>query len=173
MQFPAELLQQCWFLAGPTAVGKTAVGIALAERIDAEIVCLDSMTLYRGMDIGTAKPTKEERARRPHHLLDVLAPHQEYSVADYLAAAETVCRDVLNRGRIPLFVGGTGLYLRSLLRGVFQDRRPTGRFDGAGKPESNSTEKVGCTTVWRRSTRPPHAGCTRRCPPGDSGIGSP
>jgi tRNA dimethylallyltransferase len=120
MPFPTELLTQCWFLAGPTAAGKTAVGITLAERIGAEIVCLDSMTLYRGMDIGTAKPTADEQARCPHHLLDILEPHQEYSVAEYLAAAETVCRQIVQRDRTPLFVGGTGLYLRSLLRGVFE-----------------------------------------------------
>lgn len=120
MQLPSDLLTRCWFLAGPTAVGKTAVGIELAERIDAEIVCLDSMTLYRGMDIGTAKPTAAEQARCPHHLLDVIAPHQEFSVAEYLRLAEATCRDVLARGKTPLFVGGTGLYLRSMLRGVFQ-----------------------------------------------------
>ncbi len=120
MHVPLEILRHCWFLAGPTAVGKTTVGIELARKIDAEIVCLDSMTVYQGMDIGTAKPTPDEQARCRHHLLDVIQPHQEYSVADYLAAAQTVCQDILSRGKIPLFVGGTGLYLRSLLRGVFQ-----------------------------------------------------
>lgn len=117
---PPELLTRCWFLAGPTAVGKTAVGIELAERLNAEILCLDSMTLYRGMDIGTAKPTPDEQARCPHHLLDIIAPHQEFSVAEYLSLAESMCREILSRGKTPLFVGGTGLYLRSMLRGVFQ-----------------------------------------------------
>lgn len=120
MRFPPDILTRCWFLAGPTAVGKTAVGIELACRIGAEIVCLDSMTLYRGMDIGTAKPTPEEQAGCRHHLLDVIDPDQEFSVADYLREAETVCREILARGKTPLFVGGTGLYLRSVLRGVFQ-----------------------------------------------------
>lgn len=119
MRFPPELLRQCWFLAGPTACGKTAVGVALAERIDAEVVSLDSMTLYRGLDVGTAKPTAAERHAIPHHLLDLLDPWEEFSVAEYLAAAERVCREIVARGRVPLFVGGTGLYLRSLLRGVF------------------------------------------------------
>ena len=77
------------------------------------------MTLYRGMDIGTAKPSRDERTQVPHHLIDVLEPHEEYSLAEYVTAAETACRDIVARGRRPLFVGGTGLYLRSVLRGVF------------------------------------------------------
>jgi tRNA dimethylallyltransferase len=119
MRIDPELLQHAWFLAGPTACGKSAVALELAERIGGEIVALDSMTLYRGMDIGTAKPTLEERARVPHHLFDILDPQEEFSVAEYLSAAETALRDIVARGRVPLFVGGTGLYLRSLLRGVF------------------------------------------------------
>lgn len=120
MTFPVDLLMQCWFLAGPTASGKTAVSLCLADRIDAEVVAMDSMTLYRGMDIGTAKPPKHERSRVRHHLIDIVDPHEEFSVAEYLAAAEVVCREIISRGRRPLFVGGTGLYLRALLRGVFQ-----------------------------------------------------
>ncbi len=120
MHLTPEILRRCWFLAGPTAAGKTAVGIELAKRIDAEIVCLDSMTLYRGMDIGTAKATAAEQAEVPHHLLDVIDPHEEFSVAEYLLVAKTVCEEILARDRTPLFVGGTGLYLRSILRGVFQ-----------------------------------------------------
>jgi len=120
MRFPADLLRRCRFLAGPTACGKTAVGVAVAESIHAEIVALDSMTLYRRMDIGTAKPTADERRGVPHHLFDILEPWEEFSVADYLRAAEQVSREIVARGRTPLFVGGTGLYLRSLLRGVFE-----------------------------------------------------
>lgn len=119
MHIDAAILKQCWFLAGPTAVGKTAAGIALAVRIGGEIVALDSMTLYRGMDIGTAKPTPAERRRVPHHLLDILDPSADCSVAEYLALAEKACREILARGRTPLFVGGTGLYLRAVLRGIF------------------------------------------------------
>ena len=120
MQIELETLRACWFLAGPTACGKTAAGIELAERIGAEVVALDSMSLYRGMDIGTAKPTAAERARVPHHLVDILDPHEDYSVAEYLRAAHAACRDILERGRTPLFVGGSGLYLRAVLRGVFE-----------------------------------------------------
>ncbi len=120
MRFPVSVLQNCWFLAGPTASGKTAVAIWLAQRIRAEIVCLDSMTIYRGMDIGTAKPTREERSQVPHHLLDLREPHEEFSTAEYMSAALTACEQIIARGHTPLFVGGTGLYLRSLLRGVFE-----------------------------------------------------
>lgn len=120
MQISADILKSAWFLAGPTASGKSAVSLELAERIGAEIVCLDSMTIYRGMDIGTAKPTPDDQTRIRHHLLDIIEPQEEFSVAEYLSAAETACRGILSRGRIPLFVGGTGLYLRSVLRGVFE-----------------------------------------------------
>jgi tRNA dimethylallyltransferase len=109
----------CWFLSGPTASGKTAVGIELARRLGAEIISLDSMALYRGMDIGTAKPSGEEPAVAPHHLIDVLDPHQDYSVAAYVEAARGAVRDIASRGRVPLFVGGTPLYLKALLRGIF------------------------------------------------------
>jgi len=120
MQFPLSILKKCWFLAGPTASGKSAVALILAERLDAEIISLDSMTLYRGMDIGTAKPSLAERGRVPHHLMDILDPHEEYSVARYLNDARQASQEIVSRGKTPLFVGGTGLYLRSILRGVFQ-----------------------------------------------------
>lgn len=120
MEFAGDILRQCWFLAGPTAVGKSAAGLELAALLNAEIVSLDSMTLYRGMDIGTAKPSLAERQAVRHHLIDILDPHEEYSLAQYLVAAEQVCRAILARGRTPLFVGGTGLYLRTVLRGLFE-----------------------------------------------------
>lgn len=126
MQFAPELLRRCWFLAGPTACGKSAVALELVDQLQTdrgpslEIVSLDSMTLYRRLNVGTAKPSAEERRRVPHHLFDILEPSQEFSVAEYLVAAEQACREIVSRGGTPLFVGGTGLYLRSLLRGVFE-----------------------------------------------------
>lgn len=120
MEFSGDLLSKCWFLAGPTASGKTAISLRLAQRINGEIIALDSMTLYRGMDIGTAKPTIEQRSQIPHHLIDILDPHQDFSLSDYVSAAESVCREIVGRGACPLFVGGTGLYLRGVLRGVFE-----------------------------------------------------
>jgi len=110
----------CWFLTGPTASGKTAVGVELARRIGAEVISMDSMALYRGMEIGTAKPTVEDRQAVPHHLVDVLEPHEEYSLAQYLEAAHERIEEVRGRGREVLFVGGTPLYLKGLLRGIFQ-----------------------------------------------------
>ncbi len=120
-QIPSDVLRQCIFLAGPTAVGKTDVTLALAEQLaPVEILSLDSMCVYRGMDIGTAKPSTELQGRIPHHLLDLADPHEDYSVADYIAAAREACEGILSRGARPVFVGGTGLYLRSILRGVFE-----------------------------------------------------
>jgi tRNA dimethylallyltransferase len=113
-----SVLQRCWFLTGPTASGKSAVALELADRIQAEIISLDSMTIYRGMDIGTAKPTASDRQRIPHHLIDIAYPHEEFSVAEFVTQAAKVAAEIVDRGRIPLFVGGTGLYLRSLLRGL-------------------------------------------------------
>lgn len=108
------------YLTGPTASGKSAVGVLLAHRLDAEIIALDSMTLYRGMDIGTAKPTMEERGGVPHHLIDVLAPWETASVAGYRRRALAAVEDILARGKRVLFVGGTALYLKTLLRGLFE-----------------------------------------------------
>ncbi len=106
-------------LTGPTACGKSALALELAERIDAEIVALDSMTVYRGMDIGTAKPTSIERERVPHHLIDVLDPWESLTVAWWLEQAEEACRDITSRGKRPLFVGGTPFYLKALFHGLF------------------------------------------------------
>jgi tRNA dimethylallyltransferase len=113
-------LHRAIYLTGPTASGKTGVGVALARRLDAEIIALDSMTLYRGMDIGTAKPTTLERGGVPHHLIDVLDPWQSASVAEYRRWAIEAAGQIESRGRRVLFVGGTALYLKALLRGLFE-----------------------------------------------------
>ncbi|MBC7853133.1 MAG: tRNA (adenosine(37)-N6)-dimethylallyltransferase MiaA, partial [Pirellulaceae bacterium] len=101
MSSPVAL--DCWFLTGPTAAGKTQVGLELAERIGAEIVSLDSMTLYVGMDIGTAKPSAADRARVPHHLLDLVPPTEDFSLAEYLDAAHEKITDIKGRGKHVLF----------------------------------------------------------------------
>ncbi len=111
--------QRAIYLTGPTASGKTAVGVALARRLGAEVVAMDSMTIYRGMDIGTAKPTTAERDGIPHHLIDVIEPWESASVADYRDWASETVAAIEGRGRRPLFVGGTALYLKALLRGLF------------------------------------------------------
>ena len=105
-----------YVLCGPTASGKTALSLALSRRHDGEILCMDSMQIYQRMDIGTAKPTPEERALVPHHLLDLVPPDAEYSVAQWQAEAEKTIRDVMAREKKPLLVGGTGFYLRALRR---------------------------------------------------------
>jgi tRNA dimethylallyltransferase len=107
-------------LTGPTASGKTQLGIDLAERLGAEIVSMDSMALYRGMDVGTAKPTLAERARVRHHLIDVLDPWESASVAWWRERATQCSRDIRDRGKRVLFVGGTPLYLKALLYGLFK-----------------------------------------------------
>jgi tRNA dimethylallyltransferase len=106
-------------LTGPTGSGKTALALELAERLDAEIISADSMTLYRGMDIGTAKPSAADRARVPHHLLDVLDPWESANVAWWLEQATKCAADIEGRGKTPLFVGGTPFYLKALLCGLF------------------------------------------------------
>lgn len=104
-------------LVGPTASGKTALSIELAKRLGGEIVSCDSMQVYRGMDIGTAKPTREEMSGIAHHLLDVAEPHDPFSVAQYVALASKAVREIAERGRLPILCGGTGLYLDAFLRG--------------------------------------------------------
>ncbi len=108
------------YLTGPTASGKTAVGVALARRLDAEIIALDSATLYRGMDIGTAKPSLAERGGVPHHLIDVIDPWESASVSAYRQWAGQCVSEIEKRGKRVLFVGGTALYLKVLLRGLFR-----------------------------------------------------
>ena len=104
-------------IAGPTASGKTALSIALAKELDAEIVSCDSMQVYRRMDIGTAKPTLEERAGIPHHMLDVAEPDEDFSVSRYCRTATPIVDDILSRGKTAIVVGGTGLYMDSLIKG--------------------------------------------------------
>lgn len=101
-------------LVGATASGKTALSLEIAGALGGEIVCLDSMQIYRRMEIGTAKPTAEERAAVPHHMLDIVEPTASYSVAQYTEQARQVIADVISRGKVPLLVGGTGLYLQGL-----------------------------------------------------------
>jgi tRNA dimethylallyltransferase len=106
-------------LTGPTGSGKTAVALELAPQLNAEIVAMDSMTVYRGMDVGTAKPTLAERSHVPHHLIDVLDPWESANVAWWLDRAAVGCADIRSRGKQPLFVGGTPFYLKALLHGLF------------------------------------------------------
>ena len=104
-------------VAGPTASGKTRLGIELAREFDGEIVSADSMQIYKGMDIGTAKADARERAEAVHHMIDIIDPREDYSVSRYVEDAGRVCDDILARGKLPIVVGGTGLYIDSLISG--------------------------------------------------------
>ena len=115
-------------IAGPTASGKTALSILLAKEMDGEIVSCDSMQVYKDMDIGTAKPTPEEQQGIPHHMLSVAEPWEDFSVSRYCAMADPIVEDILRRGKSPIIVGGTGLYMDALIRGnAFAPCPSTGR----------------------------------------------
>jgi tRNA dimethylallyltransferase len=111
-------------VAGPTAVGKTSLSLEVAERLGGEIVNSDSVQLYRHLDIGTAKPSEAERTRVPHHLFDVLDPDEESNVSDFLEMAGEAIEDILGRGKLPILVGGTGMYVRILVHGLFEAPPP-------------------------------------------------
>lgn len=106
------------FIAGPTAVGKSALALALAEQCGGEIISVDSMQVYRGLDIGTAKPTATERARVPHHLIDVVELTEAFDAAKFVALAQQAVTEIQARGRRPIFCGGTGLYFKAYLEGL-------------------------------------------------------
>lgn len=104
-------------VVGPTASGKTSLAVELALRLDGEIICCDSMQIYREMSIGTAKPTEEEKRGVPHHLFDIKNPDEPFCAMEYVTLAEQAVADILSRGKLPVFCGGTGLYLDAFLRG--------------------------------------------------------
>jgi tRNA dimethylallyltransferase len=106
-------------ILGPTGSGKTALSLSLAEQFGGEIVSCDSVAVYRGMDLGTAKPSLEERARVPHHLIDVTEPDQPFTAGEYSRQARAALDEIAARGRLPIVTGGTGLYLRALIDGIF------------------------------------------------------
>lgn len=108
-------------LVGPTAVGKTAVALALADLLPIEIISADSRQVYRGLDVTTAKPTARERARVPHHFLDLLAPGERYSAGRFAEEAGQVAAEIRSRNRLPVVVGGTGLYIKALTEGLFAE----------------------------------------------------
>jgi tRNA dimethylallyltransferase len=105
-------------IVGPTASGKTTVGIAIAKAVTGEVVSADSRQIYRGMDIGTAKPTTAEQGAVPHHLIDIKDPNEDYTVADYKADAVRAIEGIIARGNVPLLVGGTGLYVRAVVENL-------------------------------------------------------
>ena len=150
-------------ITGPTATGKTALGVELALALGGEVVSADSMQLYRRMDIGTAKPTAEEMRGVPHHMLDVADPAEDFSVSRYVEMASACVEDILARGRLPILVGGTGLYIDSLLSG----RDFAQRGDGALRARLNEEyDRLGGGEMLRRlsAVDPERAA---KLPPGD------
>ena len=137
-QANVQLALSCWFLTGATASGKSQTSLFLAERLNAEIISLDSMAIYRGMDIGTAKPGVAEQARVRHHLIDVVDPTTQFSVSQYRDAALDKIREIQSTGKQVLFVGGTALYLKALLRGLFDG--PPADWDFRKQVESEIAE---------------------------------
>ncbi len=134
-------------IAGPTASGKTALSIALAKELDAEIVSCDSMQVYRRMDIGTAKPTMQERAGIVHHMLDVADPQEDFSVSRYCTMATPIVDDILSRGKTAIIVGGTGLYMDALIRGNdFAPYPCTGRRQML----EEQVQREGIEAVWQQ-----------------------
>lgn len=137
----------CWYLTGPTASGKTSIGVELAERLGAEIISLDSMALYRGMDIGTAKPSADDRQRVTHHLVDLLEPNEDFSISDYTRRAHETIAEIRSRGREVLFVGGTSLYLKAMLRGL--DPGPPADWEFRREVDAE-VERVGIEALHER-----------------------
>lgn len=115
-----ERVASCWFLTGATASGKTDISLAMSRLINAEIISLDSMAIYRELDIGTAKPKPELRAQVPHHMIDIIDPTESFSVSQYRQRVLELIEEIRSRDREVLFVGGTALYLKALLRGMFE-----------------------------------------------------
>jgi len=137
-------------LLGPTGSGKTALSLELAERFGGEIVSCDSVAVYCGMELGTAKPTREERARVPHHLIDVTTPDRAFTAGDYSRLGRAALREIAARGRVPIVTGGTGLYLRALTDGLFAG---PARHEGLRARLRRSAEKRGGTWLHRVLTR--------------------
>lgn len=123
-------------VTGPTASGKTKLGVLLAKQLGGEVVSADSMQIYRGMDIGTAKPSAEEMDGVPHHMIDVAEPAESWSAAKFVDAAQAACQDILARGKLPIVVGGTGLYIDSLVQG-----RSFGAVDETGLTRQELEER--------------------------------
>lgn len=137
----------CWYLTGATAGGKTLVGLELARRLNAEIISLDSMAIYREMDIATAKPTPQQQAAIPHHLIDIISPVETFSVSKYRELALQKIDEIRGRGREVLFVGGSALYLKAMLRGLFEGPPADWKFREAIEEE---IERVGTAALQER-----------------------
>lgn len=141
--------QKAIVICGPTASGKTALSIELAKRINGEIVSCDSMQIYKEMDIGTAKPTKEEMQGIPHYMIDIISPNERYSVADYKKDAKKAIREIIQKGKVPIIVGGTGLYVDSL---IYEIEYPDIKFDEKYRQElEKQVQEEGLEKLYKKA----------------------
>ena len=138
-------------VVGPTASGKSALALALAKRLDGEIISCDSMQIYRRMNIGTAKPTEKEMSEVKHHLIDVADPCESFSAADYVGLATAAIEDCVSRGKLPIVCGGTGLYLDALLRG--EDPAPNTVDENIRAELLSFAEREGADALWEELLR--------------------
>ena len=134
-------------IVGPTAVGKTEIGIKLAEKIGGEIISADSRQVYRFMDIGTAKPTPDDCRRIPHYMIDVVNPNEDYTAADYSRGARKAIEKIFGKGKIPLLVGGSGLYIRAVIDGIFPG---PGENPEVREKLEITAEKFGLASLYRK-----------------------
>lgn len=138
------------YIAGPTASGKSEIALLLAERLNGEIISVDSMQVYRGLDIGTAKPSHEERLRVSHHLIDVISLKESFSAAQFIMLADAASCDIKRRGKVPIFCGGTGLYFKAQLEGLGYATPPDAQLRAALESTPTETlleELAGCDPV--------------------------
>ena len=149
-----------WVIAGPTASGKSALAVELAEQHGGEIVSMDSMTVYRRMDVGTAKPTADERSRVQHHLIDLVDPDQDFDTARWCAAAADATAEIVARGKRPIFVGGTALYLMAFFKGLMQG--PAADVALRKELEARESESPGCLHEELQQKDPVAAGRIHR-----------
>ena len=138
-------------ICGPTASGKTALEVELAKKINSEIISCDSMQIYKDMNIGTAKPTKQEMQGIKHYLIDIISPNERFSVADYKLEAKKAIKEILNKGKTPIIVGGTGLYLNSL---IYEIEYPKIEFDEKYRKKlEERVKKEGLKTLYEEATK--------------------
>lgn len=143
--------QKVIVICGPTASGKTALSIELAKKINGEIVSCDSMQIYKEMDIGTAKPTKEEMQEIPHYMINTIFPNERYSVADYKKDAKKAIREIIKKGKVPIIVGGTGLYVDSL---IYEIEYPDIKFDEKYRQElEEQARKDGLEKLYNKAKK--------------------
>ena len=136
-------------ICGPTASGKTALSIELAKKINGEIISCDSMQIYKDMNIGTAKPTKEEMQGIKHYMIDIISPDERYSVADYKKEAKKAIKEIISKGKVPIVVGGTGLYVDSL---IYEIDYPKNKFDEKYREElEQEVEEQGLNALYERA----------------------